>query len=554
MEGISRTNKDFTPEERARLLEQFKASGLGYQEFAREHNVNQQTMKNWVAWGRRPAGAIKLYSPTERKKILEIYLSSEMSKTDFCKVWGISSTTLLTWEKRYEERGSDGLMNAKPRSDDKRVGPKVPAQVRAEIVDLKKKEPSFGIKKISQWLFRFRGVKVSPGSVRKAVVGEGLPLARPKKKRKKSSDRIRRFERARPMQLWQSDITQLTLGQYWSRVYLTVFMDDHSRYIVGWRLQSRQTADLVIDAFKDACTRFGKPEEVLTDQGRQYFAWRGKSELEKLLEKDGIKHVVSRAHHPQTLGKCERFWETVQNEFWTRVKPQDLEEARVRIKYFIDHYNHQRPHQGLNGQVPADRFFGVAEGVREAIEKTIEQNALKMAVGELPKPPAFLIGQVGNQRIAFHGTSGKFILHHEEVSEQSSAGPDGLPKQELENRVLDRQDVFEPSNGDKDGRTNKGQSECQNAQSAAPAQDTGTVSSDTNQGLVVIGHAGGERAGEKFGSGNNGVLDGAFDEEGSSGKISSEADSTLAAEKPGGIRNDGWTIDPAATERGGIYE
>jgi len=98
------------------------------------------------------------------------------------------------------------------------------------------------------------------------------------------------------MQLWQSDITQYTLGPASMRVYLTVFMDDHSRYIVGWRLQPRQTAELVLDAFRDACVRFGKPAEVLTDQGRQYFAWRGKSELEKLLEKEGIKHVVSRAH------------------------------------------------------------------------------------------------------------------------------------------------------------------------------------------------------------------------------------------------------------------
>ena len=145
----------------------------------------------------------------------------------------------------------------------------------------------------------------------------------------------------------------------------------------------------------------------------------GKSDLEKLLEKEGIKHVVSRAHHPQTLGKCERFWETVQNEFWTRVHPQDLEEARQRLKLFIDHYNHQRPHQGLDGQVPADRFFGIAEDVRLAIEKSVEQNALAMALGELPKAPAFLFGQVGDQRIAFHGTSGKFYLTHENLGEKN---------------------------------------------------------------------------------------------------------------------------------------
>jgi transposase InsO family protein len=314
-------------------------------------------------------------------------------------------------------------MNGGAKSGDKRLGMKVPKTVQDEIIKIKQSDPDYGLKKIKNWMYRFRGVKVSTGTIRKTVTAEGLTLAKKPRKKKRSSEKVRRFERARPMQLWQSDITQFTLGPSSMRVYLTVFMDDHSRYIVGWRLQSRQTAELVLDAFKDACVRFGKPEEVLTDQGRQYFAWRGKSELEKVLEKEGIKHVVSRAHHPQTLGKCERFWETIGNEFWTRAKPQDLEEAKVRLKYFIDHYNHQRPHQGLDGAVPADRFFGIAEEVRAVIEKTVAENSLRLSLEELPQAPAFLIGQVGDQRIAFHGRGGGFYLTKEDLRGENNAEP-----------------------------------------------------------------------------------------------------------------------------------
>ena len=106
------------------------------------------------------------------------------------------------------------------------------------------------------------------------------------------------------MDLWQSDITSYVLRRQGRRVYLTVFLDDRSRYIVAWNLMTRQTSALVCDALLDGITRFGKPNEVLTDQGRQYFAWRGKSAFQKLLEREGIRHVVSRAHHPETLGKC----------------------------------------------------------------------------------------------------------------------------------------------------------------------------------------------------------------------------------------------------------
>ncbi len=529
MTEINRMNKDFASEERARLMEQFHKSGLEYGEFAREHNINEKTFKNWLWIEARPKKPHKVYSASERKKVVESFQASGMTAKDFAKSWGVCQGSLCKWRQMYEEFGSDGLMNKARRLDDKRLGTKIPEAVQDEIIKLKKREPQYGIKKIRNWLYRFRGMKVSAGSIRKKVVSEGLPLAKKKKKKKKSSDRVRRFERAKPMQLWQSDITQFTLGQYWSRVYLTVFMDDHSRYIVGWRLQSRQTAELVIDAFKDAVMRFGKPEEVLTDQGRQYFAWRGKSELEKLLEKECIKHVVSRAHHPQTLGKCERFWETVGNEFWRRVKPQTLEEAKVRLKYFIDHYNHQRPHQGLEGQVPADRFFGVAEEVRAAIEKSVAQNAIEMACGELPKPPAFLIGQVGDQRISFHGTSGRFFLTHEN----------------LDGELNDKSNRSETS-GETSGSSNEGSG----GETSAEAKITSNseVSSDTGEGTLAESFERGAEQSANESASDYGLLDGEINETGGGFKFEFETDQVLAAEQPSGGGDDSRAANPATHE------
>jgi hypothetical protein len=284
----------------------------------------------------------------------------------------------------------------------------------------------------------------------------------------------------------------------------------------------------VIDAFKDACVRFGKPEEVLTDQGRQYFAWRGKSDLEKLLEKEGIKHVVSRAHHPQTLGKCERFWETVQNEFWTRVHPQDLEEAKQRIKLFIDHYNHQRPHQGLDGQVPADRFFGIAEDVRMAIEKTVEQNALSMALGELPKVPAFLFGQVGDQRIAFHGTSGKFYLTHENLGETNGESVSNIGKSESIRNT--------DSNGT-DGE--KGEAKPEGLESEIK------VPSDTGSGALGESNTGGQTEGSGVCEGDHGVLDGEVIEGSSDHASGDEAGEVLAINPASNSGNDGGFTNPA---------
>lgn len=170
----------------------------------------------------------------------------------------------------------------------------------------------------------------------------------------------------------------------------------------------------MIDTLLEGISRFGKPKEVLTDQGRQYFAWRGETEFQKRLDREGIRHVVSRAHHPETLGKCERLWKTVGSEFWDRGKPQDLDDARIRMAHFFAHYNHFRPHQGLDGLVPADRFFGQRDAVRKEIEERLAENELRLALDDPPRKTVFLMGQVGEQKLALRGERGRLVIETED--------------------------------------------------------------------------------------------------------------------------------------------
>lgn len=120
---------------------------------------------------------------------------------------------------------------------------------------------------------------------------------------------------------------------------------------------------------------------------------------------------VARSHHPQTVGKCERFWKTVGKEFWDRANPRDLDEARERFSHFINHYNHFRPHQGLDGMIPADRFFKLEDEVRYQIENTLKENELRLAINQAPKKPVFLVGQIGEQKISMHGEEGKLVVN-----------------------------------------------------------------------------------------------------------------------------------------------
>ncbi len=149
---------------------------------------------------------------------------------------------------------------------------------------------------------------------------------------------------------------------------------------------------------------------MLTDNGTQYVTWRGKSPFTRELEKRGIRQIVARPRRPQTLGKIERFWGTLWRECVETAVFVDLADARPRIGLFIDHYNFQRPHQGIDGLVPADRFFGAAPEVLKTLKARVAANALELARHGVPKTPFYLTGQVGGQPFSVHAEGERVIL------------------------------------------------------------------------------------------------------------------------------------------------
>jgi putative transposase len=116
-------------------------------------------------------------------------------------------------------------------------------------------------------------------------------------------------------------------------------------------LHASQSSALVIEVLRAGIASYGPPQEILTDNGSQYITWRGKSAFSRELDKLGIRQVVSARKHPQTLGKIERFWGTLWRECLEGAIFQDLGDARRRIGLFLDYYNFQRTHSGIEGLV-----------------------------------------------------------------------------------------------------------------------------------------------------------------------------------------------------------
>jgi transposase InsO family protein len=335
-----------------------------------------------------------------RIKMVRLYLEEGYSATVLQEQFGVSGHSVMRWVKAYRERGTEGLI-AKPRTGAK---PKLNKAVKRRIIGMKKTHPEYGPRRIADVLKRFFLIPASATSVHKTLSEEGL-TKKAKSKPVKNPSKPRFFERSRPNQLWQSDIMTFRLAG--RNAYLIGFLDDYSRYITSLGLYRSQTAAHVLETYRRGIAEYGVPREMLTDNGRQYTNWRGKTRFEREMKKDRLKHIRSRPHHPMTLGKIERFCKSIQNEFLFRAQFDSFEQAVERTAYWIKYYNYKRPHQGIGSLCPADRFFEIQHDLKRTLKKGVEENALELALRGRPLDPFYMVGRMGGQSVVIRAEKGK---------------------------------------------------------------------------------------------------------------------------------------------------
>jgi transposase InsO family protein len=343
-----------------------------------------------------------VYSVEFKLRAVKLFLEEGYTTELIAGELGIGKSTVTRWVKRYREYGIAGLQPRPtvPKTPQQKVSP----AVKRKAVELKKQDPSRGSRRISHLLRRFHLMKASPETVRRTLKEEGL-VEPPKTRPKRNPQKPRFFERSTPNQLWQTDIFCFRLGG--RAAYLIGYIDDYSRYITGLGLYRSQTAEHVIETFRRAVAEYGVPKEMLTDNGRQYTNWRGTTRFERELRKDRIKHIKSQPHHPMTLGKIERFWKSIFGEFLSRVQFDSFEDAQQRLALWVKYYNYKRPHQGIGGLCPADRFFEIQTQLRKVLEEGIEENVLEAALRGPPHQPFYMVGRMGDQSVVIRAEKGK---------------------------------------------------------------------------------------------------------------------------------------------------
>jgi transposase InsO family protein/transposase len=262
----------------------------------------------------------------------------------------------------------------------------LPPGVADLIINYRHKHPEHGYKRIEDHLKNRYFVVVPRKKIRELLKLHGLvgdsDSSFDKSSFEPQSKGMRRFEASYPRELYQMDITYVYLVNQ-TPCYLVVVLDDNSRFCVSCELRRDYLGISMIEVLHRAIERYGKPSKLLTDQGSSFYSWSSNQTLfSRYLEDMKIEHIVADPHSPQTLGKVERFHQTIQNELLKKSHFVSYEEARSQIESYMHNYNYERPHQGIGGVCPASRFQGVI-GETSRIESQLCGNGIDFSRGYL---------------------------------------------------------------------------------------------------------------------------------------------------------------------------
>jgi transposase InsO family protein len=239
----------------------------------------------------------------------------------------VSRQSVHSWLARYRDGGLAGLADRsqRPRSCPNQAS----SEVEARVCELRRAHPKWGAQRIVHELMRSPAPPdpmPSRATVHRILVRHGLVVERAR--RKKRSDYVR-WQRPAAMQLWQLDIVHgprlvdTRTGEV-REARIVTGVDDHSRFCVIARVVERATGRATCLAFSEALQRFGVPEEVLTDNGKQFtdrFGQGGEVLFDKICRRNAIAHRLTQPRSPTTTGKIERFHQTLRRELLDDARP-----------------------------------------------------------------------------------------------------------------------------------------------------------------------------------------------------------------------------------------
>lgn len=284
---------------------------------------------------------------------------SGLSVTGVCRQFGVSRGSYYMYKSRLEKDGLQGLLprSSRPTSSPNRTGVEMVEALCLKHDELLGSGWDAGARSVHDWLVR-AGVEGVPSArtIHKILLSHGRASPTPTKRPRAS---YRRFEAMAPNGMWQLDGHETVLADGTKAVVLR-FLDDHSRLVMASRAALGENGQDTWQCMVTAMNRYGKPAVVLCDNGVAFTArfrrGGGYCDFEVRLALIGVSMSNSSPGHPQTCGKKEREWQTLEKWLGARDRPETVADLQVLLETYDTLYNTQRPHQALGGGTPQERY------------------------------------------------------------------------------------------------------------------------------------------------------------------------------------------------------
>ena len=284
-----------------------------------------------------------------RREFVGLATREGANVSQLCRRFGISRTCGYKWLARARAGGGLADRSRRPHSSPTRT----PAEVEAQVLDLRDQHPAWGARKLSRRLGDL-GTADLPVSTVQAILGRHNRIT-PADGAQRGA--YQRFERATANELWQMDFKG-HFAYAGGRCHPLAVLDDHTRYVVCLAACLDETGATVRGCLEGCFQRYGLPQAILVDHGAPWGSDPGVryTPLTVWLMRLGIEVLHGRPYHPQTRGKIERLNRSLKAEV---LQGRWFAELAAIERAFADWrhcYNHERPHGALDHAVPASRY------------------------------------------------------------------------------------------------------------------------------------------------------------------------------------------------------
>jgi transposase InsO family protein len=292
----------------------------------------------------------------ERTEFALSSLQAGVNFTELCARYGISRRTGYKWKQRYLDEGASAMLDQSRRPT---TSPNQLTELElCRIARLHERHKKWGPKKIHK-LYSDRYTPAPSQSTFKRVFDRcGWVKKRPRRKSSATGRLSSGLKAEDCNDVWTVDFKGWWRTGNGQRCEPLTVRDEHSRFVL--KVQSMQTTrtEAVREVFEHLFKTYGLPKAIRSDNGSPFAsssAVLGLSRLSAWWVALGIDLERGRPGKPQDNGPHERMHLDIRNELECHTQ-EDLETQQAAFEIWTHTFNHERPHEALGMQCPADVY------------------------------------------------------------------------------------------------------------------------------------------------------------------------------------------------------